>query len=48
MIKERYAKDYGCAMRIRLYIKKNYQKEIGTEEITFLTVHLRRLSSSEV
>ena len=48
MIKERYAKDYGCAMRIRLYIKKNYQKEIGTEEITFLTFHLRSLSSSEV
>lgn len=48
MIKERYARDYGCAMKIQLYIKKNYHKEIGTEEMTFLTVHLRRLSSSEV
>lgn len=48
MIQERYAYDYGCAEKIKAYIYTQYKKEIGTEEMTFLTVHLRRLSSQEV
>lgn len=48
MIKERYMRDYACAEKIKQYIMKKYGKEVGTEEMTFLTVHLRRVSSDEI
>ncbi len=48
MIRERYAFDYACARKIRMYILEKYHKDVGTEEMTFLTVHLRRVSSDEL
>lgn len=48
MIKERYARDYACARKIQAYILEKYGKEVGSEEMTFLTVHLRRVSSEDI
>lgn len=48
MIRERYGKDYACAEKIQAYVREKYGKEVGTEEMTFLTVHLRRVSSDEI
>lgn len=44
MIRERYSKDYDCAVKIRGYISAKYNKIISEEEMIFLTVHLRRIS----
>ncbi|MDO5387908.1 MAG: PRD domain-containing protein [Clostridia bacterium] len=44
VIKEKYKKDYNCAVKIRGYISAKYNKIISEEEMVFLTVHLKRIS----
>lgn len=44
MIKNRYQKDYACAMLIENYVEERYKQKITEEEKTFLTVHLRRIT----
>jgi beta-glucoside operon transcriptional antiterminator len=46
MIKKRYAKDYQCATKIKNYVLESLGKQISEEEMVFLTVHLRRISST--
>ncbi len=43
MIKEHYKKEYGCALKIKAYIEKNYDYEISNEEIVYLSMHLQRI-----
>jgi beta-glucoside operon transcriptional antiterminator len=43
IIKNQYAKDYTCAVKIRNYIEIMYKKKISEEELIFLTVHLRKV-----
>lgn len=45
IVKDRYEKDYECAVKIRDYIQESLGKTITGEEMTFLTIHLRRISS---
>lgn len=45
IVKDRYKKDYECAVKIRDYIQESLGKTITGEEMTFLTIHLRRISS---
>lgn len=40
-----YPKEYECSKRIKKYIKDNYEKEISNEELAYLTVHIKRVSS---
>ena len=47
MIRERYSEDYNCAVKIRGYISRKYNKIISEEEMIFLTVHLRRISKPD-
>lgn len=44
MVRDRYAHDYQCAVKIREYVEETYKKTISEEEMTFLTVHLKRIS----
>lgn len=46
MIRTQYPKDYQCVSLIRQYIFEHYQKEIGEEEMVFLTVHIRRIANN--
>jgi beta-glucoside operon transcriptional antiterminator len=45
IVKQRYFKDYRCAELIRDYIRDKFQHNITDEEMMFLTVHLRRITS---
>ncbi len=45
MIKDRYFTDYHCAEEIRDYINETYHHVISDDEMVFLTIHLRRVSS---
>lgn len=47
MIKERYFTDYHCAEEIRGYIESTFHHEVSSDEMVFLTVHLRRISTAE-
>lgn len=44
MVKTQYSKDYECALLIKQYIEQTYHKQIGEEEMAFLTIHLRRIT----
>ena len=46
MVKIQYPKDYECANLIRKYIEETYNKQISEEEMVFLTVHLRRMTTT--
>lgn len=44
VIKNTYEKDYKCALKIKNYVELKYNKIISDEELSYLTVHLRRLT----
>lgn len=47
IIKQKYKKDYKCAEKIKTFIKKEYKREMTEEEMTFLTIHLKRISQNK-
>lgn len=42
-----YPREVKCAQKIAQYVADNYQVDIGTEEITFLTVHIVRIAGAD-
>lgn len=42
-----YSREVKCAQKIARYVEDNYQVDIGTEEITFLTVHIVRVAGTD-
>lgn len=42
-IKELMPEAYACAMKVYDYVEKNYQCQLTTDEIMFLTIHINRL-----
>ena len=47
MIRDNYSKDYGCAEKIKEYIQERYNLHLTGEEMMFLTIHLKRISTNE-
>lgn len=47
IIETKYPEEYKCALKIRDYIEKQYNQKISNEELVYLTVHIRRVSSIE-
>lgn len=43
IIKENYKNAYNCALKIKAYIKRNYNYEVNNGEIVYLSMHLQRL-----
>jgi len=46
MIMNQYKKDYKCAEKIKSYIEKEFKMEVPNEELIYLTVHLKRITST--
>ncbi|MGL5312692.1 MAG: BglG family transcription antiterminator LicT [Peptostreptococcaceae bacterium] len=44
-IVEAYPKEFECSQKIKTYIKDNYEKDVSDEELSYLTVHIRRVST---
>lgn len=44
-LKEQYKNEYLCTLKVRDYIMKEYGKELTEDELIYLTVHLRRITS---
>lgn len=42
-VKENYPRAWRCAEKIALHLKKRYQRELTTEEIMFLSIHIERV-----
>lgn len=45
-LKEQYRNEYLCTLKVRDYMMKEYGKELTEDELIYLTVHLRRITSS--
>lgn len=45
ILKTQYSKEYNCALKIRNYIFKEYQKELTEDELIYLTVHIKRITT---
>lgn len=46
IISKRYPRDYECATLIRRHVEKEYHQKVSDDEMIFLTVHLRRITTS--
>lgn len=46
MIKNQYKNDYECAKKIRKYIEAEFKMKVPEEELIYLTVHLKRITSA--
>lgn len=44
MLKEQYQEEYRCALKIRSYMLKEYQKDLTEDELVYLTVHIKRVT----
>lgn len=42
-VKDNYAKAWKCAEKIAQHLNKSYQRELTTEEIMFLAIHIERV-----
>lgn len=42
-VKDNYAKAWKCAEKIARHLRAGYQRELTTEEIMFLTIHIERV-----
>lgn len=40
-----YPKEYECALTIKQHIEQKYKQKISSEELAYLTVHIRRVST---
>ncbi len=45
MIKERYKNEYKCAEKIKKYIEAEYKIKVPDEEMIYLTVHIKRITT---
>ncbi|AYV69588.1 MULTISPECIES: BglG family transcription antiterminator LicT [Niallia] len=45
MLKEKYTDEYACALKIREYIKKEFGRELEEDELIYLTIHIKRITS---
>jgi beta-glucoside operon transcriptional antiterminator len=45
MLKERYKEEYECALKVREYIIKEFGKDLKEDEMIYLTIHIRRITS---
>ncbi|MGQ8776640.1 BglG family transcription antiterminator LicT [Serratia sp. NA_112.1] len=42
-VKNNYAKAWACAEKIALHLHRSYQRDLSTEEIMFLSIHIERV-----
>jgi len=48
MIRSQYGAAYKCAEKIADFVKREYQKDITLDDITYLTVHIVRITNKRV
>ena len=44
-LKEQYKEEYKCALKIRDYVIKEYHRDLTEDEMIYLTVHIKRITT---
>lgn len=47
IVKQKYTLEYECSLKIAQLIRVDYRKELTTEELVYLTVHIKRVIDEE-
>ncbi|MGL4361766.1 MAG: BglG family transcription antiterminator LicT [Cellulosilyticaceae bacterium] len=47
-LKSQYEQEYSCAEKIRTFVNQEFQKEITEDEMIYLTVHIKRITTNVV
>lgn len=47
MVKKKYEEPYKCSQKIKMYIEKNFNFDLTYEEMTYLIIHIQRVTSRE-
>lgn len=45
MLKEKYTEEYACAMKINDYIQREFGRPLEEDELIYLTIHIKRITS---
>lgn len=45
MLKEQYPNEYRCALKILDYMRKEFDQELSEDELIYLTIHIRRVTT---
>lgn len=45
MLKDKYPKEYQCALKIGEYIQKQFGRKLDNDELIYLTIHIKRITS---
>lgn len=45
VLKEQFKNEYQCTLKIRDYMLKEFQKELTEDELIYLTVHIKRITT---
>lgn len=43
-LKDKYQKEYECALKIGEYIKKQFGRDLDDDELIYLTIHIKRIT----
>lgn len=46
MMEEQYPNEYQCALKVQEYMKKEFGQELSEDELVYLTIHIRRVTSA--
>lgn len=47
ILKERYKNEYQCTLKIRDYMQKEFGHELTEDELIYLTIHIRRVTTPQ-
>lgn len=47
MVKKKYEEPYKCSQKIKMYIEKNFNFDLTYEEMTYLIIHIQRVTSRD-
>ncbi|MBV7275882.1 PRD domain-containing protein [Clostridium sp. PL3] len=47
MVKKKYPEPYNCAEKIKMYVYKNFNFNLTYEEMTYLIIHIQRVTSRD-
>lgn len=45
MLKEQYPNEYRCALKVRDYMRKEFGQDLSEDELIYLTIHIRRVTT---
>jgi beta-glucoside operon transcriptional antiterminator len=46
-IKDQYTNEYACALKISNYVQSVFDRELEEDELIYLTIHIKRITTTD-